>query len=96
VTESAGGVPAISDDKFSAAPGLLVLKETDEFGPPRVGDGASKSTIGEHPVHVEILDDEPIVSFDQRGRYLMQKVPTYVCDVFVVAPQLGCGCAVAV
>lgn len=90
-TNPAGGVPPVSDDEFTAAPSLLVLKETAEFGPTRIGDSPSESVIGEHPVHEKILDDEPIVSLDQRNGYLVQEMPSNVCDVFVVAPQFGCG-----
>ena len=49
--------------------------------------------LAQHPGHVEVLDDEPVVGLDQRVGDLVQEMPPHVGDVMVVTPQLGGGVA---
>ena len=49
--------------------------------------------VGQHPRHVQIFDDEPVVGLDQRVADLVQEMPPGVGNVMVVTPQLGCGVA---
>ena len=48
-----------------------------------------QAVVGEHPGHVQILNDEPVVGLDERVGDLMQKVSPNVSNVMVVTPQLG-------
>jgi hypothetical protein len=49
--------------------------------------------VGEHPGHVEVFDDEPVVRLDQQVRDLVQEVLPSVADLLVVAAQVGGGLA---
>ena len=49
--------------------------------------------VSQHPGHVQVLDDEPVVGLDQRVGHLVQEMPAHIGDVMVVTPQLGCGVA---
>jgi hypothetical protein len=52
--------------------------------------------IGQHPSHVQVLDDEPVVILDQCIGGLMQEVAPGVGDVMVMSRQLGGGIAAVV
>jgi hypothetical protein len=47
--------------------------------------------VGQHPGHVEVFDDEPVVGLNQRVGHLVQEMPADVGDVMVVTPQPGGG-----
>jgi hypothetical protein len=49
--------------------------------------------VGQHPGHIQVLDDEPVVSLDQRVGDLVQEMPAQIRDAMVVTPQLRCGVA---
>src|SRR5258707_1668040 len=68
----------------------FVAQQSGELGPAGIGDGPGQATVGQHPGHVQVLDDEPAVGLDQRVGYLMQEMPPHICDMIVVTPQLGC------
>ena len=90
-TDLARREPAIRDNQFAAAPGLFIAQLAGELGPASVGDGSGQSTVGQHPRHVQVFDDESVVGLDQRVGYLVQEMPAHVCYVAVVTPQLGGG-----
>jgi hypothetical protein len=59
-----GGVPAVSFDKLPAAPRLFVFEKSSELRPAGVGNRAGQPVIVQHPCHVQIFDDEPVVGLD--------------------------------
>jgi hypothetical protein len=38
-------------------------------------------------VHVEVLDDEPVVGLDQLGGYLVQEIATHIGDTVMMPTQ---------
>ena len=88
--ELAGGVPAVGDQDGAAAPSLFVAQQAGELGPAGIRDGAGQARVGQHPGHVQVLDDEPVVGPDQRARHLVQEMAAHIGDVTVMA-QLGGG-----
>ena len=47
--------------------------------------------VAQHPGHVEVFDDEPVVGLDQRVGNLVQEMPPHVSDPMMVPPQSGGG-----
>ncbi len=77
--------------KRAAAPSLFVAQDAGELGPAGIRDGAGQAVVGQHPGHVQVFDDEPVVGLDQRARHLVQEMAAHIGDVTVMAPQLGGG-----
>ena len=88
-----GRVPAVGFDELAGAPRLLVVQEACKFGPASIGDSSGQPVVGQHPGHVQVLDDEPVVGFDQLVGYPVQEVAAHMGDVMMMTPQLGCGVA---
>ena len=78
-------------DELAAAPGLLVAQQAGELGPAGIGDGSGQPVVGQHPGHVEVLDDEPVVGLDQLVGHLVQEMAAHIGDVMVVTAQPGGG-----
>jgi hypothetical protein len=87
--ELARRVPAVGSFNFAAAPGVFVAQLAGEFGPGRVTDGLSEPMVSQHPGHVEVFEDEPVVGLDQRVGDLMQEVAADVGDTVMVSTQSG-------
>ncbi len=84
-------VPAVSSQYLAAAPRLFVAQQPGELGPPGIRDRRSEAVVAQHPGHVEVFDDEPVVSLDQHVGHLVQEMPSYVGDVVVVPSELRGG-----
>ena len=81
--------PAIRDNQFAAAPGLLVPQLARELSPAGIGDDSGQATVAKHPAHVQVLDHKPVVGLDQLDGSLVHEMQAHVRDVTVVTPQLG-------
>jgi hypothetical protein len=52
----------------------------------------ARPTVGQHPGHVEVFDDEPVVSLDQRVRDVVQEMPPHClascrwCFIYLYLP----------
>ncbi|OBB92803.1 hypothetical protein A5779_21665 [Mycolicibacterium peregrinum] len=75
---------------MAASPGLFVLEQAGELGPPGVGYGSGQPTIAQHPCHVQVLDDELVVVLDHLIGNLMQKMVPGVGDMSMMPCQLSC------
>src|SRR5574337_874684 len=73
--ELAGWIPAVSDRDLSAAPCLLVDQLAGELGPAGIRYGTCQAVVGQHPGHMQTLDDEPVVSLDQLVGDLVGEMP---------------------
>jgi hypothetical protein len=71
------------------APCLLVVQLAGELGPPCVRYRTGEPVVGQHPSHMQILDDEPVVGLDQRVRYLVCEMSARVGHVVVVTAEPG-------
>ena len=47
--------------------------------------------VGQHPGHVQVFDDESVVSLDQLVGHLVQEMAAHIGDAMVVTGQLGGG-----
>jgi hypothetical protein len=70
---------------------LLVLDEPGELSPPGIGDRAGQAVVGQHPGHIQVLDDDPVVGLDQLVGHLVQEVSPNIGDVVVMSRQFGGG-----
>ena len=73
-------MPPVSDQERAAAPGLFVAQQPGELGPARIRDGSGQAMVGQHPGHIQVFDDEPVVSLDQRVGDLVQEMPAHIRD----------------
>jgi len=69
---------------------LFVAQQAGELGPASVANGSGQAAVGQHPGHVEVLDDEPVVGLDQRVGDLVQEMAPNVGDMAVMTRELVC------
>lgn len=79
--------PAISEHHGAAAPVLLIRDHAAELGPSSIADRTRQTAIAQHASDIQVLQDEPIVDFDQTCSDLVQKMTTNIGNTGVVAPQ---------
>jgi hypothetical protein len=60
-----------------------------ELGPASIGDGSGKAVIAQHCGHIQVFDDEPVVSLDQRVGHLVQEMLAQIGDMVVMTAQAG-------
>src|SRR5690625_991456 len=85
--ELALGIPAVGFYDLAAAPGLFVVQLAVELGPAGIGDGAGQPVIAQHPVHMQVLDDEAVVSLDQLVAHLVCEMSAHIGDTAVIPRQ---------
>jgi len=64
-------------------PFCLVLQHAEECRPTNLRDGLAQLTILPHVLHLQGLDPDDVVVFDDLGRYLVQEVRALVGDLLV-------------
>ncbi|BDU09028.1 hypothetical protein FMUBM48_52910 [Nocardia cyriacigeorgica] len=72
---------------------MLVSQHASEFTPGSVADCPGKATVSQHPGHIQVFDDDPVVGLDQLVRYPMEEMAANISYPTVVPPQSGCGIA---
>ncbi len=80
-------------------PVCLVLQHAEELRPADVRDGLAQLAVLLHVLHLQGLDADDVVAFDDLGRYLVQEVGALVCNLLVdtgnlpllllIVPRLG-------
>ena len=92
-----GRIPAVSHYERAAAPGLLVGQDGGRTRSSRHRRSLrARWWLVQHPGHVEVFEDEPVVGLDQHVGDLVQEMPPHVRDAMMVAAQLRDGVAAVV
>ena len=91
------GLPDLHDGL--AVPVRLILEHAEELRPIDLGDGLAQLTVLLHVLHLQGLDADDVVVFDDLGRHLVQEVIAFVGDplmdagdlplLLLVVPRLG-------
>ncbi len=64
------------------------MRHAEERRPTDIGDGFAELAVLLHVLHLQRLDADDVVVFDDLGRYLVQEVGTLVGDLLVDAGDL--------
>jgi hypothetical protein len=86
----------VGDGDLSASPALFVVQLASELGPAGIGDRSGQSVVSQHARGVQVFDDEPVVSLDQRVGDLVCEMSAHIGDAVVMPAQSGSGSATVV
>ena len=71
------------------APVRLVFEHAEELRPTDLGDGLAQLAVLLHVLHLQSLDADDVVVFDDLGGYLVQEVGSLVGNLLVDAGDLS-------